>query len=221
MRRAMRAGFVAGLGCLAVAAGTPGAAAADNEKVPDWTGVVTVSDVVGEVVKADDKGLTLRVTWYEAQGGGGANRGRRPSLSANHRNFHNPYQMHRSSGSRPQVKQAHHDYVLEYLPQSLVRHKTQPPKLDDKGRRVPYTDKESHDLRQPAGVPGYAATKADVTPGMIVDVILVRDKTISAAKATEDDLRLKYVYLLGHAKDAPSPSPSPGAGDKSAAKKNN
>lgn len=217
MRRVMRAGVVAGVGLLAAAVGTP-AAAADNEKVPDWTGVVTVSDVVGEVVKADDKGLTLRVTWYEAQGGGsGGSRGRRPSLSANNRNFHNPYSMMRrsSSGSRPQVKEAHHDYEFEYLPQSLVRHKTQPPKLDEKGRRVPYTDKESHDLRQPAGVPGYAATKADVTPGTIVEVILVRDKTVSAAKATEDDLRLKYVYLLGHAKDAPSP----GGGDKAAAKK--
>ncbi len=99
----------------------------------------------------------------------------------------------------------HHDYDLEFVPQSLVRHKTMPPKLDEKGRRVPYTDKESRDLRPPIGVPGYAATKAELTPGTIVEVILIRDRSISTAKATEDDLRLKYVYLLGHAKNAPGP----------------
>jgi hypothetical protein len=218
MGRGVRAGVAAGLGVLAVLAG--GTAGAVDTKAPDWSGFVTVSDVVGEVVKADDTGLTLRVTWYATQGGGsrGGGRGRRPSLSANHRNFHNPYSMMRRSGggSRPKVKEEHHDYVLEYVPQSLVRYKALPAKLDEKGRTVPHTDKETHDLRQPTGVPGYAATKAEVTPGMVVELVLVRDKTVAAAKATEDDLRVKYVYLLGHAKDAPAASPSPKADAKKA-----
>jgi hypothetical protein len=214
MGRFARAGIAAGVGLAAVLAAAPAPAA--DEKAPDWSGFSTVSDVVGEVVKADDKGLTLRVTWYATQGGGGGSRGRRPNLSANHRNFHNPYQMHRpggGGGSRPRAKEMHHDYDLEYVPQSLVRHKTMPEKFDDKGKKVPHTDQETHDLRQPAGVPGYVATKAEVTPGMIVEVILIRDKSISAAKATEDDLRMKYVYLLGHAKNAPSPG---SAADKKA-----
>ncbi|HEX4610420.1 MAG TPA: hypothetical protein VH092_19675 [Urbifossiella sp.] len=208
MRRFLWAGVTAGFGLAAVlAAGSAGAA---DEKAPDWTGYTTVAtEVVGTVVKADDNAVTLRVKWYVPQGNGN----RRPSLSGYNRSGRRP------SGS--QVKEVHHDYVLEYVPQSLVRHKAMPVKLDDKGKRIPWTDKESHDLRQPAGVPGYVGTKAEVTAGMVVDVIVIRDRKISAEKATEDDLRLKYVYILGSASTSPGAGPSLSTDKKSASKGNN
>ena len=83
-----------------------------------------------------------------------------------------------------QVKEHHHDYPLDYLPQSLVRTKTIPPKTDDNGKKVPHTQKEYDELRAPAGVTGFAASPSDLTPGTIVEVILLRDKTIPAEKAT-------------------------------------
>src|SRR5262245_245344 len=67
-------------------------------KGPDWSKYVNVADVVGEIVKADSSKLVLRVTWFEPQVQGGNNNFRRPNLSANHRNFHNPYAP---NGNRP------------------------------------------------------------------------------------------------------------------------
>lgn len=170
------------------------------EKAPDFSGYAYVTDVVGEIVKADDKGITLRISWI----------GPAQKLSANSRNYRN---------SRPQLKQMHHDYELEYLPQSLVRSKSLPPKVDENGKKVAHTQKEIEELRQPPGAHGYAASKVDLTPGTMVEVIIVRDKTIPAAKATEDDLRLKYVTILGH--DLNPPKDIGGGNAKNAKNKNN
>src|SRR5438094_50720 len=103
-------------------------AAADDRK-PDWSGYTTVGDVVGEVVKADGKTLTLRVTWFVPPGGGN----HRPGLGMNSGSFRNPYSP---TMSRPRagLKEEHHDYELGFVDNSLVRMKTLPPKLDEKGK---------------------------------------------------------------------------------------
>ena len=168
------------------------------QKPPDWSQYAYVTDLVGEIVKADDKKLTLRVTWFVQQVQGGINR--RPNLNGNNRNFRNPFTPNR--GRPPQmprvtVKEQHHDYELEFVPESLVRVKSLPPKFDDKGKRVAYTPKELQELKQPRGVVGYSASPADLLPGTVVDVFIVRDKSIPAAKATEGDLRVKYALIIG------------------------
>ncbi|HEY1190482.1 MAG TPA: hypothetical protein VGE74_22810, partial [Gemmata sp.] len=131
----------------------------------DWSGYVFVADVVGEVVKADDSSVTLRITWFEPQAKNGNNKNNsRPRLSQNNRNFRNPFapNMNRSRQPQVQMKEQHHDYVLEYVPESLVRTKTLPPKLDEKGKKVPHTQKEIEELRAPGGVTGYAASRSDL-----------------------------------------------------------
>jgi hypothetical protein len=199
-----------GLGCGAALAADPSA------KAPDWSGYVYVADVVGEVVKADDKKVVLRITWLEAHSTGG--RPARPNLSGNHRHFHNPYG---GNMNRPnvQVKEQHHDYELEYLPESLVRLKKLPAKTDANGKPASYTQKELDELRAPSVVPGYAASRSDVVPGMYVDVILIRDKKIAADKATENDLRIKYATILG--KDPNPPKDIASGSDKTDPKKKN
>jgi hypothetical protein len=186
----------------------PVLSAADDEKqpssatakAPDWSGYRFVGDVVGEIVKADDKKLVLRVTWFEPQAQAGGKNNRRPQLSQNNRNFRNPYapnQNRPNNQQRANVKEQHHDYELEFVPESLVRTKSMPQKYDDNGKRVAHTQKEIDELRAPPGVTGYAASPADLVPGAIVEVILVRDKSIPASKATEDDLRVEYAIILG------------------------
>ncbi|MBY0458882.1 MAG: hypothetical protein K2V38_16210 [Gemmataceae bacterium] len=171
---------------------------------PDFSGYVFVADVVGEVVKADDKALTLRVTWFVPVQKNGGNQ--RPNLGGNNRNFRNPFQQNMR---QPQVqwKEEHHDYTIEFLPQSQVRTKTLAPKIDDDGKKVARTQKELDELRAPAGYPGYAASKTDLTPATIAEVYLIRDKSIPAAKAGEDDLRVKYAVILGT-----DPNPPKGIG---------
>ncbi len=216
-------GRVAAALLLALGTGAlPGAFGDDKKdplpKAPDWSDYVFIADVTGEVVRADDKKVILRVTWYEApQPKGGNNNNRRPNLGGNNRNFRNPFaqNMNRPKQANGQLKEKHEDYELEYVPESLVRTKALPPKFDDKGKKVPYTQKELEDARLPLGVPAYAASRSDVTPATYLEVYLVREKAIPAAKATEDDLRIKYAFILG--KD---PNPPKDIGGPEKKKKN-
>ena len=116
-------------------------------------------------------------------------------------------------------KEQHHDYELEFVPESLVRAKTLPPKTNDSGKRVDYTQKELDELRAPEGAPSYAASSADLVPGSIVEVRMIRDKSITAAKATEDDLRVKYAIILGKDPNPPKDISNP-KDDKKGKKKN-
>jgi len=193
-------------------------------KAPDWSNYVFVADVVGGVVKSSDKGITLRVTWFEAEIKGGNknnNRNNRPGLGQNNRNFRNPYapNMNRPNQPKAQFKEQHHDYDLEYVSESLVRFKSLPPKYDETRKKLQYTQKELEELRLPQGVTGYKASTSDLTPGTIVEVILIRDKSIPAAKADEDDLRIKYVIILGQDPNPPKEDNRNKKGAKKDAKK--
>lgn len=183
--------------------GKSGTITTEKAKAPDWSAYTFVADVVGEVVKVTDGAVTIRVTWMVPTG----SPNRRPPLSANHRHFHNPFMPARPSNVR--LVPHHHDYELEFVPESLVRVKTLPTKTDENGKKVNYTEKEREELKTPAGVVGYAASKLDLTPGTIVEVYVIRDKNIPTAKATEDDLRVKYVVILGKDPNPPKDIASP------------
>src|SRR4051812_4910089 len=105
-RMMLRTGAAFALGFVLVAA----AVAADEPKTrtepakaPTFPGYVFVSDTVGEVVKADDKTVKLRITWFAPQVKGNNNANRRPNLNGNHRNFSNPFMTNRNRPNTPQV----------------------------------------------------------------------------------------------------------------------
>ncbi len=183
-----------------------------DQKHVDWSNYVFVADAVGEIVKADSSKLVLRVTWYETQAAkNNGNRGRR-NLSGNHRNFRNPYA---SGMNRPKgvTKEVHHDYELEFVPESLVRNRHLAPKAPGGGPAAQYTQAELDEHRAPSGAPWYTASPAELIPGTIVEVILIRDKKIRAENQKEDDLRVKYAIILGHDKNPPKDiaNPTPAA----------
>jgi hypothetical protein len=64
-------------------------------------------------------------------------------------------------------------------------------------------------MKVPYSVPGYIASKGDLTPGTVVEAYVVRDKTIPMAKLTEADLRLKYVVIIGHDPNPPADITNP------------
>ncbi len=178
--------------------------AKSTAKAPDWSKYTTVGEVVGEIVKASDSKLTLRVTWYVQPNAGN----KRPSLRGGGGNYRNPYG---ANNNKQNLKEQHHDYDLEFVPETLVRMKTLPPKLDGNGKKIDYTQKEIDTARLPDGVPSYAASQADLVPGTIVEVRMIRDKSIPASKVGENDLRVKYAIILG--KD-PTPPKDIGKDDK-------
>jgi hypothetical protein len=183
-------------------------------KPPTFPGYVFVTDVMGEVVRADDKTVKLRITWYQPQVKNPTNR--RPNLNANNRNFHNPYAANRN---QPQVtyKEVHHDYDLDYLPQSLVRVKHLPPKYDEKGKRAEYTSAELKELKVPREVVGYNSDRSAVVPGTYLEVFLLRDKNVLPEKATDADLKIKYAVIWGQ---DPSPPKDIANGSAGSTKKN-
>jgi hypothetical protein len=182
----LRFGFVLALG-LGIAAMPFGVFAADDKTkdttAPDWSKYTTVTEVTGELVKADETKITLRLNYVAIKG----QQNKFPPLTQ--------YPFTPPVAKANTLMQARHDYSIHLLPESLIRTLVLPPKLDDKGKKVPYTDKEKEALKVPKGVRGYAATIADLTSGSTVIVVLIRDKSIQAEKATDDDLRVKYAIL--------------------------
>lgn len=170
---------------------------ASMKKMPEFTGYVWVGHRETEVVKADDESITVRVFWPKitasrSRGGGRSLGGGRGSM--------NPF-----STRQPRVKVTweHTDHKVPYLPESLVRTKTLPHKFDDTGKRGFYSAKEQEQLMSPIGVPGYQAAKADIVPGTIIDLHLIRDRTIATNKVTDSDMRIKYAIILRHDPNPP------------------
>ena len=95
-RMALRAGaaFALGLGLVSLPAiaedtkpttPTPTESSSTSQaKPPSFAGYVYVTDVVGEVVKANDKTVTLRITWFDVVPKNGTHnaRAKRPKLGA-------------------------------------------------------------------------------------------------------------------------------------------
>jgi hypothetical protein len=154
--------------------------ASDEVKPTDWSQYANAGDANGTIVEADEEGLTLRVSRIDAN-----------------RTFG------RWGRGRVTLKENYEDFDLKYAEGALVRWKKLPPKFDENGKKVNYTPKEIDALRKPVGVPGYAAERTELTNGHIVELKLVRPRTVPAAKATPEDLRIKHVIIVGEAETPP------------------
>jgi hypothetical protein len=151
-------------------------------KPADWSAYASAGEMLATVVTATEDSVTVRVSWAAPSGGG--NRGR---------------------GGRPNVKEQHTDYDLKFADAGLARWKKLPPKLDGEGKKAAYTPKEMEEFKKPTGAPGYAAERADLKAGYIVELHLLRPKEIKADKATQDDLLVKYAIIVGENPKVPVP----------------
>ena len=169
------------LGCTAlIAADDKKPAASDkpatSDKI-DWGAFVDYSKVVGEVEKVDNGvSFSLKVNELVPQVSRSTSYKRPPQVIA---------------------KAKTEKFSLLFHDEGLVRWEKAPPKFDDKGKKVPRTEKEFLALKKPIGAPGYAADKSDLHVGQIVEVTLMRPKAITAEKAVPSDLRVKYVVVSG------------------------
>ena len=178
---------------------TKPATSTSSDKPPDFSKYAFVGDAVGEIVKADDNSLTVRMTWLAQVNQ--PNKGR-PQLQGG--KYHHPH-----APVPKGVKEEHHDYTIQFVPETQIRTKVLPPKTDDKGKKVDYTAKELETLKGKWSFPGYAASASDLVPGTIVEVHLMRDKSILASKATDDDMRVKYAVVLGKDQNPPKDITTP------------
>jgi hypothetical protein len=165
------------------------AATATPDKLPEWSKTyVPAGEIWGEVVKADDKGLTLQVTELAPNGSGGYKSGKGKG---------------KSGGG---VKEKKTDIDLIYADGGMVRWVAKPKKTDEKGKTIALTPKEQEDLRKPIGALGYAAARTDLQAGHIVEIKLLRPKTIAAKDAKISDLEIKYALIQGTDPNPPSAS---------------
>jgi hypothetical protein len=169
----------------------------DKGKAPEFAGYVFVTKVTGEVVTSTEQNLKVRIYWQTAtvKNPTNNNRNQRPALTGNHgRQHHNPYATRQP---QVQIKWEHHDYDIPYLPDSLVRTKHLPPKLGADGKKIAYSDSELDALKVPYSVPGYQASKSDLTAGTVIELSVVRDKSIPASSVTDKDVRVRYAVIIG------------------------
>ena len=182
--------FVLAVG-VAVGGGAPGraddekksdekkpAAPATPDKMPEWSkNYASAGELFGEIVKADEKGITLQVSELAPNGSGGYKSGKGRG---------------KGGGTVKKV-----DVDLKYAEGGMVRWATKPKKTDEKGKTIPLTPKEQENLKKPVGALGYAASRDDLQVGHIVEVVLLRPKSIAAKDATVTDLDIKYVIIQG------------------------
>jgi len=161
----------------------PKAAPAAIDKPVDWSKFISVGEISGEVIKSDDTGFTVRVTWYGPKGGTNS----KPQLNKGGGN--------KGQQKTPQMVAQHHDYMLKYADNGVVRQQKLPPKTSETGKQVEYTVKELENAKKPAGMPYYAAARSELAVGSTVEVMLVRSRDIPAVKATENDILVKYVVM--------------------------
>lgn len=157
-----------GLTALAADAKKPAQAPA---KPADWSHFAVVTTVAGEVVETTEDGVTLKVS--------------QTTLS-------------RTGGRRPRVNARTKTQELQFVfaEGGLVRWKSLPPKLDDNGKKLQRSSKELTELKLPKGTPGFAADRGDLQAGQIVELTLVRPKSIPSSKVTFQDLKVKYAMIL-------------------------
>ncbi len=97
------------------------------------------------------------------------------------------------------------ELTFQFAEHGLVRWKALPTRLDDNGKKKPFSSEEVREMKQPPGAPGYAAERTDLKPKYLVEVTLVRPKEIPANKAAFQDLKVKYVVILAGDPNAKKP----------------
>jgi len=181
VRRVLALGLAFGVGFFAVAV-----SAADPDKPADWSGWTTVGVWTGEVSKLSKKtgaGFSVSSTTTTLTPGGG--------------------------GRRPTPKTTTKSTEVMLAEGALVRWAKLPPKLDEKGKRVPRTEAEVAESRKPGGVKGYAADPSDLKPGQYVEVTMVRPRNVPAKDVQFSDLRAKLVVIVGENPNPPPDQPAP------------
>jgi hypothetical protein len=188
-RTVSRAALAALLVCGAGVADDPPAKPKPPAAAPDWSGFVKFSEVTGTVVKADENGLTLQVVWYTdsstAAGGGGGMTAYRALQGGR-----TPTPRTRTP---PKLKENKEDYELLFADAGLARWDRLALGPGAGGKFVP-SDVQNK-LKLPPGAPGWAAARSDLAEGQVVEVTLVRPKDVPLAKATPNDLRVKYAVI--------------------------
>ena len=155
----------------------------------DWSKFVTVAEVQGEIVKLEKNGFVLKVPGPPQSKAIGTGRNRRVT----------------------QVPGKPVETPVSFADGAQVRWGKLPSKFGTDGKKAAYTQEELADLKKPYGVPGYLADRSDLKAGQSVDLILVRPRDIPASKATQSDLLIKRVKIVG---EDPSVKPSEDTGKK-------
>ena len=96
---------------------------------------------------------------------------------------------------RPNVKVVEDDTVIELTPDVKVRFMHAPPKTDEKGRTIPYTEKELKELKGDPTMKGYKAELDDLKAGKAVTIHLVK---LKGAKGEMAEKRFAdRIYITG------------------------
>jgi hypothetical protein len=169
---------------------------------------ITVGDVIGEITKVDSTSVTIRITWYTANAPRNTNTGhwgrgtvaRTPQQMMQHQiqmQQQVARQAARAASAKP--KEHHQDYTFKFTDDAIARIKHLPPKLDENGKKVNYTENELQQAKGNSSLPGYKAELSRLKVGEIVEAHLVH-----LPKETENLVRWALILNEDHARDTPA-----------------
>jgi hypothetical protein len=115
------------------------------------------------------------------------------------------------TGTR-RLKAVEDDHVIELTPDAKVRFMQPPPRTDEKGHKIPYTEKELRELKgSEPNMKGYKADVEDLKAGLNVTLHLVKLKGAKGEMA--DKLFADRVYITGES-NLPPPAEKSGKDKK-------
>src|SRR5262245_2724266 len=85
--------------------------------------------------------------------------------------------------------------TVEMTPDVRVRFMNPPPRTDEKGKKIPYTEKELRELKGDPNMKGYKADVDDLKAGQIVTIHVVRLKGAKGEMA--EKLFVDRIYITG------------------------
>jgi hypothetical protein len=101
----------------------------------------------------------------------------------------------------PQLKDMPKDVGLDLTPDVKVRRMKLPPKKDEKGHTVPYTEKEKKELKGDTNLKGYSAELGDLKPGQILSLHIVKLKGAKGEDAKK--VFVSRIFIQGEGQAPP------------------
>jgi hypothetical protein len=165
---------------------------------------ITVGNVVGEILKVDSTSVTLRVQKPKEPPPG-------PQHAANKKQYeHELHVMHElaKKEAKNYKKNPHYiDYTMDFAVDAQARIQHLPAKLDENGKKVPYTAQEYKDLKGNPDIPGW---KAELSTLRVKDTVEAH-VVVLPAKANDgfkkDDMIVRWALIL-HEPTTSSDSPT-------------
>ena len=154
---------------------------------------ITVGNVIGEIIKVNSTSMTLRVQKPKEPLPG-------PQHAANKKQYeHELHVLHElaKKEAKDYKKNPHYiDFTMDFATDAQARIQHLPAKLDENGKKVPYTAEEYKDLKGNPDIPGWKAELSALKVKDTVEAHVVVMPVKAKDGFKKDDMIVRWALIL-------------------------